>query len=94
MVRTAMRVCITRKMKIKVGDLIYLSSDQLIDSTLRGQRDIGLLYKYDEQFDMFSIQWTRPNLYEEQWATKVIEQTIRKGYFKHVPVYISEEEDE
>ena len=72
-------------MKIKVGDLIYLSSDQLIDSTLRGTRDIGLLYEYDEQFDMFSIQWTRPNLYEEQWARKVIEETIEKGYFKHVP---------
>ena len=73
-------------MEIKVGDLIYLSSDQLIDSTLRGTRDIGLLYKYDEQFDMFSIQWSRPNLYEEQWQTIVIEQTIEKGYFKHVPV--------
>ena len=73
-------------MNLKVGDLIYLSTDQLIDITLRGQRDIGLLYKYDEQFDMFSIQWSRPNLYEEQWARKVIEQTIRKGYFKHIPV--------
>ncbi len=92
----AMTGCITRTMnlKLKVGDLIYLSTDQLIDSPLRGTKDIGLLYEYDEQFDMFSIQWSRPNLYEEQWATKVIEQTIRKGYFKHVPVYISEEEDE
>ena len=71
-------------MNLKVGDLICLSSDQLIDSTLRGARDIGLLYKYDEQFDMFSIQWTRPNLYEEQWQRKVIEQTIKKGYFKHI----------
>ena len=77
-------------MNLKVGDLIYLSSDQLIDIPLRGRRDIGLLYEYDERFDMFSIQWSRPNLYEEQWARKVIEQTIEKGYFKHIS---SSEED-
>jgi len=50
-----------------------------------------LLTKYDERFDMFSIQWSRPNLYEEQWAGKVIEQTIKKGYFKYISA--SEKED-
>jgi hypothetical protein len=71
-----------RTMNLKVGDLIYLSADQIVD---RGSRDVGLLTKYDERFDMFSIRWSRPNLHEEQWAAKVIEQTIKKGYFKHIP---------